>query len=100
MLPNCLVQMALNWVFIPLSMLMTCALNNIKTNHNVKYKHLMYDTGAGKTFLDQVALPAEDELSNFEFGQVYTNWFTLIKTFSDPIVELVWNANHKCMASD
>jgi len=37
-LPDCLVQMAINHVFIPLSMLTTVALNNIETNQDVKYK--------------------------------------------------------------
>jgi len=38
MLPDCLVNMALNRIFIPLSMLTTVALNNIEMNQDVKYK--------------------------------------------------------------
>src|SRR5882724_4203035 len=74
MLPDCLIQMALNCVFIPLLMLMTVTLNNIETNQDVKYKHITYGTGTGKTFLDETAFVAEDTLSDFEFGQAYTNW--------------------------
>jgi len=34
-LPDCLIQMALNRIFIPLSMLTTITLNNIETNQNI-----------------------------------------------------------------
>ena len=51
-LPDCLVQMALNCVFIPLSMLTTDSLNRIETDQ-VKYKHIIYSSGAGKKFLDE-----------------------------------------------
>ena len=54
---------------------------NIKTNQYVKYKCITYGSGAGKTFLDEAAFPTEDELSDFEFGQAYTNWLTLIKQY-------------------
>jgi len=65
--------MALNHVFIPLSMLTTATLNNIETNQDVKYKHITYGTGTGKTFLDETAFVAEDTLSNLKFSQVYMN---------------------------
>jgi len=77
-LPDCLIQMALNCIFIPLSMLTTATLNNIETNQDVKYKHITYSSGMGKTFLDEAAFPTEDKLSNF--GQSYTNWLTLIES--------------------
>jgi len=99
MLPDCLVQMALNWVFIPLSMLTTLMLNNIETNQDIKYKHIIYGSGVGKT-LDETVFPTEDELSDFEFGQAYMNWLTLIEAVSDPIVEQGWHVHHKCMVSD
>ena len=40
-----------------------------------------------KTFLDEVAFPTEDKLSDFEFDQAYMNWLTLIEAISDPVVE-------------
>ena len=49
-LPDCLVQMAFNHVFIPLSTLTTYVLNNNETNQDVKYKCIMYGTGTGKHF--------------------------------------------------
>jgi len=55
-LPDCLIQMALNHIFIPLSMLRTVSLNNIKTNQDMKYIHITYGSGAGKTFLDEAVL--------------------------------------------
>jgi len=94
-LPDCLVQMALNCVFIPLSILTTIALNNIEMDQNVKYKHITYGSGAGNTFLDEFSFPTEDQLRNFEFGQAYMNWLTLIETMSDPVVKQCWHTHHK-----
>ena len=99
-LPDCLIQMALIHIFIPLSMLTTVTLNDIEMNQDIKYKHITYSSGAGKTFLDEATFPTEDELSNFEFGQAYTNWLTLIKMVLDPMIEQGWHAHHKRMVSD
>ena len=68
-LPDCLIQMALNHVFIPLSMLTTCLLNDIEMNQDVKYKCIQYGSGAGKIFLDKTSFPTEEDLSDFEFGK-------------------------------
>jgi len=84
-LPDCLIQMALNKVFIPLTMLMTASLNRIE-NNDIKYKHINYGMGAGKTFLDEACFSLEDDLNDFKFGQAYTNWLTLIEMVSDPMV--------------
>ena len=92
---DCLMQMALNHFFMPVSMLTTSALNNIETNQDVKYKCLTYGLGIGKTFLDKMSFPTEDQLSYFKFGQVYTNWLTLIKSVSEPTVELGSHEHHK-----
>ena len=97
-LPECLVKMALNIVFIPLSMLMMESLNGIETNQ-VKNKHVTYGSGTGRTFLDDAVCSSEDSLSDFEFGQAYTNWLTLIKAISDPVMEQGWHAHHKYMVS-
>jgi len=57
-------------------------------------------SGIIKTFLNETSFPTEDQLSNFKFGQAYTNWLTLIETVLDPIVEQGWHAHHKHMVSD
>jgi len=62
-LPDCLVQMALNKVFIPLSILTTASLNRIEHN-DVKFKRLNYGSGACKTFLDETCFVLEDELND------------------------------------
>jgi len=54
-------------------MLTTIALNNIEMNQNMKYKKLAYRLGHWQTFLDNVSFPSEDQLSDFEFFQAYTN---------------------------
>jgi len=99
-LPDCLIQMALNCIFIPLSMLTTVMLNNIEMNQDIKYKCITYSSGVGKTFLDEATFPTEDELSDFEFGQAYTNWLTLIEIGSDPVIEQGWRVHHKRLVSD
>src|SRR5882724_13682317 len=53
-----------------------------------------------KHFLDEASFPAEDDLNDFEFGQVYMNWLTLIETVSDPIVDKGWHNHHKRMSTD
>jgi len=95
-----LMQMDLNCVFIPLSMLTVIMLHNIDTNQDVKYKCLTYGLGIRKTFLDKTSFPTEDQLSDFEFSQAYTNWLTLIESVSVPTVELGWCLHHKQMVSD
>ena len=95
-LSDFLVQTALNKVFIPLIMLTTASLNRIEHN-DVKFKCINYGTGEGKKFLNEASFSPEDSLNDFEFGQAYTNWLTLIETVSDPMVELGWCMHHKRM---
>src|SRR5882724_7026401 len=92
--------MALNCVFIPLSMLTTVTLNNIETNQDMKYKRLTYGSGIRKTFLDESSFPSEDHLIDFKFSQAYTNWLTLIESVSEPPVSLGWHLHHRQMISD
>jgi len=81
-------------------MLTTVTLNNIETNQDMKYKHLTYGSGIGKTFLDKSSFPSEDQLSNFKFSQAYTNWLTLIESISEPPVSFGLHSHHKQMISD
>jgi len=69
-------------------------------NQGVKYKRITYGSGAGQNFLDEASFPAEDDFSDFKFGQAYTNWLMLIETVADPVVEQGWHAHHKHMVSD
>jgi len=93
-LPDALLQMAYNNIFIPLSMLTTASLNCIKTNEHIMYKHISYGPRSGKAFLDEDFFLTEDDLDNFEFGQAYTNWLMLIEAILDPIIEQGWCKNH------
>jgi len=61
--------------------------------HHVWLRH-------GQNFLDESSFPPEDDLSEFEFGQAYINWLTLIEAVSDPVVECGWHGHHKRMVSD
>ena len=98
--PECLLQIVLNHIFIPLSMLMTDSLNRIETNQNVKYKHINYRSGVGKHFLDEASFASKDDPNDFEFGQIYTTWLTLIEVVSDPDMEHGWHPHHKHMILD
>jgi len=42
----------------------------------------------------------EDQLTDFEFNQAYTNWLMLIEMVSDLAMEQGWHVHHKCMVSD
>ena len=80
-------------------MLTLASLNRIEHN-DVKYKHINYGLGAGKTFLDGMYFSVKDDLNDFEFGQAYTNWLTLIETVSDPVVKQGWHSHHKRISMD
>ena len=70
------------------------SLNRIKTNQDVKYKHISYGSDSGKNYL------SEDHLNDSEFNQAYMNLLTLIEAMSDPEVEQGWHVHHKHMLCD
>jgi|SRR5882724_10271003 len=80
-------------------MLTTDSLNRIETNQ-LKYKHITFNSGTSKTFLDEAMFSSEDTLSDFGFDQAYTNCLMLVKTVPDPIVEQGWCVHHKHIISD
>ena len=85
-LPNCLFQMVLNKVFIPLSMLTTVSLSRIHYNDNLKFKKIPFGYVARKYALDQAHFPSEDSLTNTEYMQAHKHWLTLINILVEPTV--------------
>src|SRR5467141_199934 len=61
---------------------------------------MTHGSGAGKYFHDEASFCTEDDLNDFEFGQAYTNWLTLIEMVSDPVVEHGRCTHHKRMTMD
>src|SRR5882724_7164332 len=74
--PNAVLQMAYNKMYILLSMLTTSALNKICSNNNLKYRKIPFGNGIGKQSLDEASFPAENSLTETTFFQSYRNWLT------------------------
>ena len=70
-LPDVVVHMMQNRVFIPLSLLTTATLDRIQLNQNVKFQRITFGNGTGHTSIDETTFPAEDSLSESDFWQAY-----------------------------
>jgi len=69
--PNAILQMAYNKIYVPLSMLTTSALSKIHNNDNLKYRKIPFSNGIGKQSLNKSSFPAEDMLTETMFFQSY-----------------------------
>ena len=99
-LPDAIVYMMQNWVFILLSLLTTAALDHIQLNQNVKFRHITFSNGAGQTSIDETSFPSEESLSESDFWQAYKNWLALVELLSGTAVVKGWYAHHGKMISD
>src|SRR6266481_6700452 len=99
-LPDTILHMAHNRIYIPLSLLTITALNQIQLNHNVKFRKISFGNSAGKTSIDEASFPPEDSLTENNFWQAYKNWLTLVETLVGPAVVEGWWAHHLKMLSD
>ena len=99
-LPDAVVHMMQNHVFIPLSLLTTAALDHIQLNQNVKFRRITFGNGAGCTSIDETTFPAEDSLSESDFWQAYKNWLALVKLLCGPAIVDGWHSHHGKMISD
>ena len=68
-IPNAILQMAYNKIYIPLMMLTTSALSKIHGNNNLKYDKIPFGNGIGKQSLDELIFPAEVNLNESSFFQ-------------------------------
>ena len=71
--PNAILQMAYNKIYIPLSMMTTSALSKIHSNDNLKYHKIPFGNSVGKQSLNEASFPAEDSLTETMFFQSYRN---------------------------
>jgi len=67
---DCLIEMALNKVLIPIKILTMDSLNRIETNQAVKYNQISYGSSSGKMLLNKAFFPSKDHLNDFKFNQV------------------------------
>ena len=99
-IPNAILQMAYNKIYIPLSMLTSSTLSKIRSNNNLKYRMIPFSNGIGRQSLDNSSFPLEDLLTETTFFQSYRNWLTLIDLVSTPEVVLGWHEHHSRMLHD
>ena len=99
-IPNALLQMAFNRLFIPLSMLTAATMDHIKYNCNLKYHKIVLNNGAGEYSLDESSFPEELTLNESEFWQAYRNWLLIISSIADTHVADIWRAHHYKMITD
>ena len=99
-LPDTVVHMMQNCIFIPLSFLTTAALDHIQLIKNVKFWCITFGNGTGHTSIDENTFPTEDSLSESDFWQAYKNWLALVKLLSGPAVVDGWHSHHGKMISD
>jgi len=99
-MPNALVQMAFNQLFIRLSMLTSATMDRIRYNWNLKCHKLIFGNGAGKYPLDESSFPDELALNECEFWQVYRNWLFIIDVIADTRVADSWKAHRFKMIMD
>ncbi|KAF8588078.1 hypothetical protein K439DRAFT_703122 [Ramaria rubella] len=99
-IPDVILYMAFNKVYIPLSLLTTAALNKIRCNDDLKYKKILFGNGAWKPSLDEAQFPPETSLTSFLFLQAYRNWLTVIDAICDAQLAVGWHEHYKKMLGD
>ena len=99
-IPNAILQMAYNKLYVPLSMLTTSALSKIQMNNNLKFRKIPFGNGIGKQSLDESSFPLEDLLTETYFFQAYRNWLMVIDIIATPDVAIGWYEHHSRMLRD
>jgi len=99
-IPNAILQMVYNKLYVPLSMLTTSALSKIQMNNNLKFRKIPFGNGIGKQSLDESSFPLEDLLTETYFFQAYRNWLMVIDIIATPDVAVGWYEHHSRMLRD
>src|SRR5882724_12522459 len=99
-IPNAILQMAYNKLYIPLSMLTTSALSKICMNDSLRFCKIPFGNGIGKQSLDESSFPGEDTLMETTFLQAYRNWLTIIDVIATADVAVGWYKHHDHMLRD
>ena len=66
-LPDVILHMMSNSIYISLAFLMTSALDRIQVNQNVKYCKIPFGHGAGKITIDETSFPLEESVTKTDF---------------------------------
>ena len=99
-LPDAILHMMLNSLYISLAFLTTSALDCIQLNQNVKYRKIPFGHGVGKITIDETSFPLEESLAETDFWQASKNWLILVETLAGPAITEGWCAHHQKMFSD
>ena len=99
-LPDAILHMMSNSIYIALAFLTTSALDCIQLNQNVKYHKIPFGHGAGKITIDETSFPLEESLTEMDFWQALKNWLILVKTLASPAITEGWHVHHQKMFSD
>jgi hypothetical protein len=98
-IPDAILHMAFNRVYIPLSLLTPCAMDRIRCNQNLRAKKMYFGHGAGQLFLDHTNFPHEDSLSKDAFLQAYHQWLSIINRVADAELAVGWRQHfHRMLA--
>ena len=93
-LPNAILHMMSNSIYMSLAFLTTSALDRIQLNQNVKYHKIPFRHGAGKITIDETSFPLEECLTEMDFWQASKNWLILVETLTGPAITTGWHAHH------
>ena len=99
-LPNAILHMMSNSIYISLTFLTTSALDHIQVNQNVKYRKIPFRHGAGKIAINETSFPLEESLTETDFWQASKNWLILVETLTGPAITEGWRVHHRKMFSD
>jgi len=83
-IPNTILHMVFNKIYILLTMLTTPALTKVHTNDNLKLHKIPFGNGIGKQSLNKASFPGKDSLMETSFLQAYRNWLTIIDSIATP----------------
>jgi hypothetical protein len=87
-------------LYIPVSMLTSCALTCICSNDGLKFAKVQGGHGAGKYMLKVSSFLPKDSLTSHDFLQAYQNWLAIIKITSDDMVATVYSCKELCSAGN
>ena len=99
-IPNLMLAISFEKLFLPLSLLTTNTLNRIRANDGLKFVKLTSGNEAGKHMLDVSAFPSETTLMATDFLQAYANWLVVIKSTCDEETARGWYKHYDRMIAN
>lgn len=99
-IPNSILALANYKLPIPLSLLTTKTLRQIRANVGLKTIKITSGNGVGKVVLDVNQFPVEESLTYVDFLQAYKNWLSIINSTADPALALGWYQHYDLMMEE